>query len=70
MNYGIKCYGSQINAVQSGMLGTNDKIYLVQLGHKASNKDIVSLYEYSDIKEFPDTKEQNDFFEKWIESIC
>lgn len=69
MHYGIKCKGSQLNAIQSGMMVDSDKIYLVQLGQKALNKDICSLYEYSDIKEFPDTKKQQDFFEKWIASI-
>ena len=69
MYYGIKCNGSRLNAVQSGMMGANDKIYLVELGRQALNKNIVSLYEYSDIKEFPNTKEQNVFFEKWCKSI-
>ena len=69
INYGIKCNGSRLNVVQSGMMGANDKIYLVELGRKALNKDIVSLYEYADLKEFPDTKEQDSFIEKWRISI-
>lgn len=69
INYGIKCNGSRLNVVQSGMMGANDKIYLVELGRKALNKDIVSLYEYADIREFPDTREQNSFIEKWRVSI-
>lgn len=69
MHYGIKCNGSRLNAVQSGMMGNNDKIYLVQLGQKALNKDIVSLYGDAEISEFPDTEEQNQFLEKWIVSI-
>ena len=69
MNYGIKCKGSQLNALQSGMMGADNKIYLVQLGKQALNEDIVSLYEHSDIEEFPDTKAQNDFSEKWTASI-
>lgn len=69
MDYGIKCNGSRINAVQSGMMGANDKVYLVELGRQALKKDIVSLDEYFDIREFPNTKEQNIFFEKWWESI-
>lgn len=67
--YGIKCNGSQLNVVQSGMMGANDLVYLVELGRKALNKDIVSLYEYADLKEFPDTQEQNSFIEKWRISI-
>ncbi|MCM1315330.1 MAG: hypothetical protein NC244_08195 [Alistipes senegalensis] len=69
MNYGIKCKGSQINAFQSGMVGDCNKIYLVHIGQKALFKNIVSIYEYSDIKDFPDTKAQNDFSEKWFASI-
>ena len=67
--YGIKCNGSRINAVQSEMMGANDKIYLVKLGQKALRKDIVSLYDYADINEFPDTQAQKEFFKKWCESI-
>lgn len=69
MNYGIKCKSSQINAVQSGMMGACNKIYLVNIGQQAFWKNIVSIYEYSDIKDFPDTKAQNDFSEKWFASI-
>ena len=69
MGYGIKCNGSRLNAVQSGMMGANDRVYLVDLGRQALNKDIVSLYDYADIKEFPDTSAQNCFFEKWSKSI-
>lgn len=69
MGYGIKCNGSRLNAVQSGMMGANDKIYLVELGRQALLKDIVSLYGYADINEFPDTKQQTDFLEKWWTSI-
>lgn len=69
LNYGIKCNGSRLNVVQSGMMGANDLVYLVELGRKALNKDIVSLYEYADLKEFPDTGEQNSFIEKWRISI-
>lgn len=29
--YGIKCNGSKLNAIQSGMMGYNEKIYLVEL---------------------------------------
>ncbi len=69
MNYGIKCKGSQLNAVQSGMMGACNKIYLVHIGQKALYKNIVSIFEYSDMKNFPDTKAQNDFSEKWFASV-
>ena len=69
LRYGIKCNGSRLNAVQSGMMGTTDKVYLVELGRQALMKDIAYIWDYADIKEFPDTKQQKDFFEKWTKSL-
>lgn len=62
---GLRCNGSRINAVQSGMMGANDKIYLVEMGKQAHAKDIVHIWDHADIDTFPDTKQQNAFFEKW-----
>lgn len=67
--YGIKCNGSRINAVQSGMMGASNKVYLVELGKQARMKDVVDLFDYADIREFPDTSEQTAFFEKWLKSF-
>lgn len=65
LGYGIKCNGSRINAVQSGMMGAINKVYLVELGKQASMKDIVPIWGYADITTFPDTEQQNAFFEQW-----
>lgn len=65
LGFGIKCNGSRINAVQSGMMGTTDKVYLVELGKQAKMKDIVHIWDYADIDVFPDTKQQLAFFEQW-----
>lgn len=69
LGYGMKCNGSRINAVQSGMMGATDKVYLVELGRQALMKDIVPIWDYADIKEFPDTERQKTFFEKWTDSL-
>lgn len=61
LGFGIKCNGSRINAVQSGMMGTTDKVYLVELGKQAKMKDIVHIWDYADIDIFPDTKQQLTF---------
>lgn len=66
MGYGWKCNGSRINAVQSGMMSGTDKIYLVCPGEKAITKDIVNIFAYAEIDEFPDTKQQKDYFEVWM----
>lgn len=69
LGYGIKCNGSRLNAVQSGMMGANDKIYLVELGKQALKKDIVSIYGYAEIDDFPNTEEQTAFSQKWFKSL-
>lgn len=63
--YGIQCNGSWLNAVQSGMMEATDKIYLVEMGRQALMKDIVHIWDYADIDIFPDTKQQNEFFQQW-----
>ena len=63
--YGIKCNGSRINAVQSGMMEATDKVYLVEMGKQAFMKDIVHIWDYADIDIFPDTEQQKEFFEQW-----
>lgn len=69
LGYGIRCNGSCINAVQSGMMGASDRIYLVEMDRQAQRKDIVSLYGTAEISEFPDTQKQNQFFDVWCRSI-
>ena len=63
--YGIKCNGSRLNAVQSGMMGATDKVYLVEKGKQVLMKDIVHIWDYADIDIFPNTEQQNIFFEQW-----
>lgn len=67
--YGLLCNGSKLNAVQSGMMGANEKVYLVSLGKQALPNDIVSLWAYADINNFPNTQEQTAFFTKWCASL-
>lgn len=67
--YGLKCKGSLINACQSGMMSYTSKVYLVQKGRQALQKDIVNIWEYCDIKHFPTTIEQKNFIEEWYISL-
>ncbi|MBQ1991654.1 MAG: hypothetical protein II233_02640 [Clostridia bacterium] len=69
LGYGIKCNGSRINAVQSGMMGATDKVYLVEMGKQALKKDIVNIWDYADIDIFANTQQQNSFFDQWINSL-
>ncbi len=69
LGYGIKCNGSRLNAIQSGMMGYSEKIYLVEIGKQALNKDIFGIWDYADIKEFPSTDEQRVFANQWYKSL-
>lgn len=69
LGYGIKSNGSRINAVQSGMMGATDKVYLVELGRQAMMKDIVHIWDNANINEFPNTEQQKEFFEQWSKSL-
>lgn len=69
LGYGIKCNGSRLNAVQSGMQGYCEKIYLVELGKQALNKDIFIIWDYADINDYPSTDEQRIFANRWYKSL-
>lgn len=67
--YVLKCKGSLINAVQSAMMAYTSKIYLVQKGRQALQKDVVNMWEYCNINHFPTTAEQKRFTEEWYSSL-
>lgn len=67
--YGLKCNGSRINAVQSGMMAGCEVVYLVELGKQTLRKDIVGMFDYADIDEFPDTAQQMAFSKQWLQSF-
>ena len=67
LGYGLQCNGSRVNAIQSGMMGACDKVYLVEMGKRAVLDQIACIWDYADIDFFPDTKEQLEFATKWYE---
>lgn len=66
---GMKCYGAMINAHQSGMMSTSDKVYILTPGKPALNKDIARIFDYTNLQEFPNTSEQKEFSQKWLNSF-
>lgn len=66
---GLKCCGAMVNAHQSGMMAPSDKVYLLTLGKRAQLKDVAIIYDYADIKEFPNTLEQEKFTQAWFDSL-
>ncbi|MGT2866784.1 hypothetical protein [Streptococcus fryi] len=69
LGYGIRCNGSLYNVVQSNMMCATDKVCLVEIGKQAEFKNIVHIWDYAEVSYFPNTKQQNDFFEKWVNSL-
>ena len=70
LEYGLKCNGSRINAIQSGMMGYSDKVYLVEMGQQALLNQSVCIWDYANMDNFPDTKMQLDYAEKWYGSLA
>ena len=66
LGYGLKCNGSRINAIQLNMMASYEKIYLVEMRKPTLRKDIVSIWDYAEINEFPNTKEQRTFADRWL----
>lgn len=64
--FGIKCNGAQLNAIQSGMFSTTDKVYLVVPEKPALMKDLVCIWDYANITAFPNTEQQNAYSEQWM----
>lgn len=66
---GLKCCGAMINAHQSGMMSTSDKVYILTLGKPALRKDISMIFNYTDIREFPNTSEQKSLLKNGL-NLC
>ena len=47
------------------MMSTSNKVYILTLGKPALKKDIATIFDYAEIQEFPNTREQ----EKWLNSF-
>lgn len=69
LGWGMKCNGARENAVASPMMASVDKVYLVTSGEKARMKDVVRLFDYADLREFPNTSRQDHFFRQWGQSL-
>lgn len=69
LGFGLKCSGSLLNATQSAMMAYTPKVYLIEIGKQALMKNIVNIWDYCDIKTFPDTREQAAYAEQWRSSL-
>ncbi len=68
---GLQCYGSLINVYPSPMMMNmgGQKAYFLKIGEPSLNKDIVNIFDYIDIYEFATKEQQDQFYNKWLNSI-
>ena len=70
-NIYLLCNASVINVYPSGMPkefgGT--KAYKLQMGKQATLSDVVDIFDYDSELKIGSVKEQEEFFESWIESF-
>jgi len=70
-NIYLLCNASAINVYPSGMQkefgGT--KAYKLQMGKQATLSDVVDIFDYDSELKIGSVKEQEEFFESWIESF-
>lgn len=51
------------------MMSVSNKVYILTLGKPALKKDIATIFDYAEIQEFPNTREQKEFSQKWLNSF-
>ncbi len=70
-NIYLLCNASVINVYPSGMQkefgGT--KAYKLQMGKQATLTDVVDIFDYDNELKIGSVKEQEEFYESWIESL-
>ncbi|BBM49562.1 hypothetical protein JMUB3934_0857 [Leptotrichia wadei] len=70
-NIYLLCNASVINVYPSGMQkefgGT--KAYKLQMGKQATLTDVVDIFDYDNELKISSVKEQEEFYENWIESL-
>lgn len=67
--YGMCCAGALVNALQSGMMAGSGRVYLVRPGEKPSLKNAVGIFDHAGMEEFPDSKAQEIYAERFFDSI-
>ena len=70
-NIYLLCNASVINVYPSGMQKEfgETKAYKLQMGKQATLSDVVDIFDYDSELKIGSVKEQEEFFETWIESL-
>ncbi len=65
----LKCYGAMENVYPSPMMLNSTKAYILKNGEQARSKDIVDIFDYSDISVSICVEKQELFYSNWIKGI-
>lgn len=68
-NLDLKCYGAMENVYPSPMMMNTTKAYFLENGKQAKEKDIVDIFDYSNISKSVSVEKQNLFYKNWIKSL-
>ena len=70
-NIYLLCNASAINVYPSGMQKEfgGAKAYKLQMGKQATLNDVVDIFDYDNELKIGSVKEQEEFYESWIESL-
>ena len=63
--YGIKCNGARLNAAPLSKFENGPRVYILESDTKGLPENTVDIWDEADINEFPDSRQQNRFINKW-----
>ena len=63
--YGIKCNGARLNAAPPSKFENGPKVYILESGNNPESA--VNIWDKADINDFPDSRQQNRYINKWTD---
>ena len=63
--YGIKCNGARLNAAPLSKFENGPKVYILESGNNPESA--VNIWDKADINDFPDSRQQNRYINKWTD---
>ena len=63
--YGIKCNGARLNAAPLSKFENGPKVYILESGNNPESA--VNIWNKADINDFPDSRQQNRYINKWTD---
>ncbi len=70
--YKLLCNGARKDVFPSGMsrsMGGGRKAYIIRIGLQTNMNDIVDIFDYAEPKIIATAKEQQLFYQQWVESL-